>query len=977
MSRFDRHTDEQILGELAWVRSLARQMLSDPSLADDVVQDVWLAAHQHGPAEAGSGLRAWLHAVTRNRVRRLVRTDRRRTAREQAVAATTSTTAESPADVVERAALHRETMDAVMALDEPYRQALLLRYLDGLDATEVARRQGVSHAAARQRLSRGMQMLRERIERTHPGGFGAFCFAWQRDFAFASTTAATTAAAAVPFLFLMKLPLLVGGLLAASLLTWTLWPAPDATVAPPSVARGGADETRAAVADTVGSQAQRAAVAADAVLAFEVVDAQQRAVPDATVLVLHEGELVATAVTDAAGRATFGDALRGTEVMLVANGMLPLRLPCRGAEVQRVVWRNDHGVSGEVRGAGEALVSLELEHDAVDPCWTGLGPRATAALAALGAEPRTITITVPSSGTFGFGGLRADWSGALTAGAFAIAEPSGLGSVEQEHSLLLREPVRGLVLELRAPVLIRGRVVADGTPVAGLDVATSAYTGGAYGPSIVAATGADGTFAVGLQRLGASGPLNGTLTVGSSFAWQRVRVAADATVHDVGDVVVGAPLHVRVVSEDGIPVAGARVAAIAPSGLAATGHSDASGAVTFVATTPDAVTVVVEAPGHARASAPIPTDRRLTVQLRAVTGLSVVVVDTAGAPMRGSLRVQADRLPFVLPRQSDGRVEATQPFDQVFPLERDGSWSGTEFVPGVLLRLSARDGNGDEVAHTEVVAPLPKQHVDVTLRSDRVLVPPPSLVVRDENGRPVSRARVHAEQGDYVDTGRTDAAGAFRFQPMQAQKQGVHLEVVHPGFVPFVQKDAVLAPGAAPIEVTLVRGRRLVVQLRQANGRAARAGHVTLGGGASGLATAADATGAYVFENVARQAATITVTLAGGRSFAQEVPATAELAEVRLPDLADVVITLGEGLGAVDGKRVAVVITPLEPTGDADRLYVGPEVLAGTPLPLQLAPGRYRLQVELRQLARRTVETRGAPRELDVQAGASLHFVLP
>src|SRR5690606_35620319 len=150
---------------LAWVRQLARRLLADPSLADDVAQEAWLAARSNAPTRA-KGLRPWLSTVVKNHIRRLARTDTRRAARETASAQLcdgahrSGHAAEDPATIVERAALHRELTSAVMDLDEPYRTAVLLRHLDELSAPEVATRQGISHDAARKRISRGLQMLR-------------------------------------------------------------------------------------------------------------------------------------------------------------------------------------------------------------------------------------------------------------------------------------------------------------------------------------------------------------------------------------------------------------------------------------------------------------------------------------------------------------------------------------------------------------------------------------------------------------------------------------------------------------------------------------------------------------------------------------------------------------------------------------------------------------------------------------------------
>jgi DNA-directed RNA polymerase specialized sigma24 family protein len=61
----------------------------------------------------------------------------------------------------------RRLAGAVMVLEEPYRSAVLLHYLDGFRAPEVAARTGVTHAAVRKRISRGLEKLRERFDSEH------------------------------------------------------------------------------------------------------------------------------------------------------------------------------------------------------------------------------------------------------------------------------------------------------------------------------------------------------------------------------------------------------------------------------------------------------------------------------------------------------------------------------------------------------------------------------------------------------------------------------------------------------------------------------------------------------------------------------------------------------------------------------------------------------------------------------------------
>lgn len=204
---------EELLAQMDWVRTLASSLVSDPAIADDIAQDAWLAA-QHAPAVAGEGaLRAWLAAVVRNLVRKSVRSGRRRRWREEA--ASRAEEVESTSDVVERASLHAELSNAVMSLEEPYRSTVLLRYLDGLSTTEVARRLGISPAAARKRLSRANEALREILDGLHGGDRRAWSMAL---ISFVRNTAPPKAAATATQL------VLIGGLTMKTFLTLTLIP---------------------------------------------------------------------------------------------------------------------------------------------------------------------------------------------------------------------------------------------------------------------------------------------------------------------------------------------------------------------------------------------------------------------------------------------------------------------------------------------------------------------------------------------------------------------------------------------------------------------------------------------------------------------------------------------------------------------------------------------------------------------------------
>lgn len=163
----DRVDIELLLQHRAFVRSLARRLVRDEARAEDVVQDTYVTALLNPPRHAGA-LRAWLATVVRKLAWTHTRSEMRRAARERK--AVTPAPAPTPAEVLERATWHRKLVNLVMELDEPYRTTLLLRYFEDLNSSEIAAQQGVPAATVRTRLRRGLEQLRERLDKDTPGG---------------------------------------------------------------------------------------------------------------------------------------------------------------------------------------------------------------------------------------------------------------------------------------------------------------------------------------------------------------------------------------------------------------------------------------------------------------------------------------------------------------------------------------------------------------------------------------------------------------------------------------------------------------------------------------------------------------------------------------------------------------------------------------------------------------------------------------
>lgn len=169
-------TPEELLAHADWVRALARSLVRDPEAADELVQETWLGALS-SPPRAGATVRAWLARVTRNALRKEARGGGRRRAREEAAARPEAQG--GAAEAVERLAAQQDVVRAVLALAEPQRSAIVLRYYEGRTAAEIAaleRAEGraVGEDAIRQRLHRARESLRAELAGRWGGERGAW-----------------------------------------------------------------------------------------------------------------------------------------------------------------------------------------------------------------------------------------------------------------------------------------------------------------------------------------------------------------------------------------------------------------------------------------------------------------------------------------------------------------------------------------------------------------------------------------------------------------------------------------------------------------------------------------------------------------------------------------------------------------------------------------------------------------------------------
>ena len=161
-----------ILEHSLWVRRLAGTLVRDDARAEDLTQEAWVSVLRHPPA-AELPVRPWLGQVVRNLARMSFRGERRRRGREEAVVYAHPPEPQvhtaSPEELVERVQVQRTLAGLVVALAEPYRSTVLLRYYEGLSAAEIATRQAVPAGTVRWRLKKALEQLRTELDRSHGG----------------------------------------------------------------------------------------------------------------------------------------------------------------------------------------------------------------------------------------------------------------------------------------------------------------------------------------------------------------------------------------------------------------------------------------------------------------------------------------------------------------------------------------------------------------------------------------------------------------------------------------------------------------------------------------------------------------------------------------------------------------------------------------------------------------------------------------
>ncbi len=149
---------------------LALRIVRDRSLAEDVVQDAFLAVWRSAPRFLPERAKAatWILTLVHRRAVDLVRRQERRRA-EPLDDGFEASADDSAADSAWRRLERERVQDALRRLPDQQREALELAYYGGFTQSELAERLGLPHGTIKSRMFNGLGRLRELLAEPEQG----------------------------------------------------------------------------------------------------------------------------------------------------------------------------------------------------------------------------------------------------------------------------------------------------------------------------------------------------------------------------------------------------------------------------------------------------------------------------------------------------------------------------------------------------------------------------------------------------------------------------------------------------------------------------------------------------------------------------------------------------------------------------------------------------------------------------------------
>lgn len=148
------------------VVSSCGRFVNDAELGRELAQDTWALVWQgRDKYRAQGGFVAWLVTVARNHCRNELRRRKQRPAAGPELAVDEAPQSAGQLDALLVEERRRRVRRALFELPLPQREALLLRYGEGLRYDEIASAIGTGESTLRSRVHHGLKALREKLEK--------------------------------------------------------------------------------------------------------------------------------------------------------------------------------------------------------------------------------------------------------------------------------------------------------------------------------------------------------------------------------------------------------------------------------------------------------------------------------------------------------------------------------------------------------------------------------------------------------------------------------------------------------------------------------------------------------------------------------------------------------------------------------------------------------------------------------------------
>ncbi len=150
------------------VHDLVYRMIGDAARAEDIAQDAFVKGYLSLRDFRGeSRFSTWVCRIAINRCRDLLRRARREVLMPDGEPPLSESVdaGETPAAALERREREEVLRRALARLPLKYREAVVLRHIEGMQFREVGRLLGIAAGAAKVRTFRGREMLRRLLER--------------------------------------------------------------------------------------------------------------------------------------------------------------------------------------------------------------------------------------------------------------------------------------------------------------------------------------------------------------------------------------------------------------------------------------------------------------------------------------------------------------------------------------------------------------------------------------------------------------------------------------------------------------------------------------------------------------------------------------------------------------------------------------------------------------------------------------------